>query len=109
MIQDQAGFIRNSISSVRNAALLGVVLTVDPAGSLAGAQTYADYERWAKDGGMRPVGRPNFYSRLGDMPGVEIKEGRGRAKILSGLKIMFPTSTPSSIVQGWKDKQSDGI
>ena len=47
--------------------------------------------------------------RLGDMPGVEIKEGRGRAKILSGLKIMFPTSTPSSIVQGWKDKQSDGI
>ena len=85
------------------------VLTVDPAGSLAGAQTYADYERWAKDGGMRPVGRPNFYSRLGDMPGVEIKEGRGRAKILSGLKIMFPTSTPSSIVQGWKDKQSDGI
>lgn len=85
------------------------VLTIDPAGELAGANTYADYERWAKDGGMRPVGRPNFYSRLGDMPGVEVTEGRGRKKILNGLKIMFPTSSPQSIVQGWKDKQSDGI
>lgn len=84
-------------------------LTVDAASELAGAQTYSDYERWAKDGGMRPVGRPNFYSRLNDMPGVEVAEGRGRKKILKGLKIMFPTSSPASIVQGWKDKQSDGI
>jgi hypothetical protein len=63
---------------------------------MPGASTYTDYETWAKEGGMKPVGRPNFYGRLGDLPGVSIEEGAGRKKIIAGLKAEFP-GTPRAV------------
>jgi len=84
-------------------------LDADPAGMMPGAKTYSDYEVWTKDAGMKPVGRPNFYLRISDVPGAAIKEGRGRRKEIHGLRIVSPTTTPASIVDGWREKQERGI
>lgn len=83
-------------------------LDADPAGMMPGARTYSDYEAWVKDAGMKPVGRPNFYLRISDVPGASIREGRGRRKEIHGLKLVSPTTTPGSIVANWQ-KDQDGI
>lgn len=75
-------------------------LTTVPAATqtngLSGAGLYKDYEEWAKDGGMKPVSRPNFYNRVQDMPGAVIKEGRARAKMIFGYDVAFPTDRQSA-------------
>lgn len=68
-------------------------LSHDENGVLAGAKTYLDYKEWAKDGGMRPVGRPKFYERIGDMPGASIFEAKGRVKMIRGYTLQFPTES----------------
>jgi putative DNA primase/helicase len=78
------------------------VVPDDPDARLDGPRTYEQYESWAKDGGMRPVSRPNFYTRLGDMPGISIVEGNSRKRFIKGVRVAFPSSDPSSVVAGWK-------
>lgn len=80
-------------------------LSADPSGELDGRSTYRDYEEWAKEAGLRPVGRPNFYTRIADLPGVYVREGRygptkARGKRIEGLSLV-QSSAP--VRPGWLD------
>jgi putative DNA primase/helicase len=59
-------------------------------GELDGAATYNLYRSWAEDAGLRAVGRPQFYLRMADRPGVAVVEGRARMKKIMGVSIEFP-------------------
>jgi len=81
-------------------------LTNDPnAEPLDGTSTYRDYDAWARDGGLRPVGKPNFYARLSDMPGISVSESRSRKKLLHGLRLVAPTE--ATIVDKWRRNAQD--
>ena len=79
-------------------------LTNDPASTLPGASTFADYDRWAREGNMRPVARQKFYANLNDMPGVEVEEQRGR-KVIIGLKIEFPGDPDAATTSRWRENR----
>lgn len=76
---------------------------------LSGPKTYENYKTWAADGGMRPVGRPSFYTRLGDMPGLKIEEQHSRKRMICGAKTAFPSADPGAVVGRWKNRGSDDI
>jgi hypothetical protein len=59
-------------------------------GELDGASTYNLYRSWAEDAGLRAVGRPQFYLRMNDRPGVAVLEGRARMKKITGVSVEFP-------------------
>jgi putative DNA primase/helicase len=73
--------------------------------TLSGPGTYNSYEAWAKDGGMRPVSRPNFYTRIGDMPGVTVEQRHSRKRVLVGVKVAFPNMDSGATVSKWKANQ----
>lgn len=94
------------------ARYVGESLTNDVDGVLSAAATYEDYKMWAKDGGMRPVGRPKFYERVGDMPGGEVLEGKGRVKMIRGFSLAFPTESQEAqalrLAERFRKNREDG-
>jgi putative DNA primase/helicase len=81
-------------------------LTIIPADDdtkLLGKGLYDNYKVWATDSGLRPVGAPQFYTRLGDTPGVKIVEGHSRKRYVQGVRMGFPSGDPTSIVTRWKE------
>lgn len=64
-------------------------------GELDGAATYNTYRSWAEDAGLRSVGRPQFYLRMADRPGVKVVEGRARMKKIIGATVAFPVVSNS--------------
>jgi putative DNA primase/helicase len=82
-------------------------LTYDSSATLPAPQAFKDYQEWAKDGGMKyPVERRNFYTKIADLPGVEIMEQRARKKVIVGLRSAFPGNTT---VEQWKVNREHGI
>lgn len=84
-------------------------LTIVPEGDhrLAGGGLYDTYKTWATESGLRPVGRPQFYTRLGDMPGLSVVEGHSRKRFVVGATMAFPSAEPSAVVARWKEKAKD--
>jgi putative DNA primase/helicase len=83
------------------------VLTIIPIDSddkgLLGKGLYDNYKVWATDSGLRPVGAPQFYTRLGDTPGVKIVEGHSRKRFVQGVRMGFPSADPEAIRTRWKE------
>lgn len=75
---------------------------------LLGKGLYDTYKTWAVDSGLRPVGAPQFYTRLGDTPGVKIVEGHSRKRYVHGVRLAFPSAAPNAVVARWKEKGKDG-
>jgi putative DNA primase/helicase len=71
---------------------------------LSGPATYDNYRAWVKDGGMREVSRNNFYTRIGDMPGVKVETGHSRKRWITGVTMAFPSADPNTVVANWKAK-----
>jgi hypothetical protein len=74
---------------------------------LSGPATYDNYRAWVKDGGMREVSRNNFYTRIGDMPGVKIETGHSRKRLITGVTMAFPTADPNAVVARWRKEATD--
>jgi hypothetical protein len=63
----------------------------------------------AKDANLKAAGAPNFYGKLGDIPGIRVELRSGRHKWVLGVKNNFPSADPKTVVENWKSRNKDGI